>query len=521
MLSSIVEEEERTSFEETSNPPSFALSNSDDDVESITYMKDLDSYDQVDSLQQAVSETSTVGRPGQWQDYLKRKLHTMLDRIIDEAKHKDEQDEILQKAIDMVEGLRHLTRFHVAALIGNENKVDDESTTTHSESLLDEFGDCDGIRAKLSTALEGKRLAELRITDLKAHIDSIEQTRALPRKISDEDYIVESPQHLVERLTEERNMLLNRNEGNEVLWRNKQEEKAIEHQVAFLELKQQHEAEVQALQDELVILKQQLHTQAGSNSCPQSSSTAVGSECSREMVSDDLGSRNPSLLSTHTDFPWLQRVTTWLGALACPSRIPRALAPAPVEPSADSFLQVQDVVWKLLKSIASIIGFCCATKGLLILEATSKAFQTFGQRVEHGHSLVGLLGNADMAGFLRRAILTQQRLAENAYISKPAGFDLSNVGSLQFVDRCGQLLRCTVLVAHFSLPPKLQTDATCHIIVDPESTSRLENSEADEGDRQKLSRPWSNFLLGNSDTNSVAASDSASNLGEYTIDRGE
>mmetsp|Transcript_133366 Transcript_133366/g.386037 ORF Transcript_133366/g.386037 Transcript_133366/m.386037 type:complete len:1013 (+) Transcript_133366:195-3233(+) len=312
------------------------------------------------------------------------------------------------------------------------------------------------LKDKLVAAAEEKRIMHARLADTRRELEAteerhqrtIDRLRAKLRHfgIDDDpeahDGAGEDLSVKVWSLEEERNLLRNELEAQQVQWQAQLESEQRQCVAALATLKEERTVAVkdrdlkQKVEDTLAETQRNLKT---TRQALADSETKLAASRVEVAASTQLGS-------------------SLVGLLRCPLRAREAAAAVPRPMSGGA--SCQGIVWQIVSSVGGVAALLCSDDGLVIRDASKKAFTMWGSGNLRGASLFKLIFDDGMATWLQSEL---EAPATPAFASADAasGFWLRDLGFVEFRNRLGSAFDASVVCArlpeetHQGRPPSV------------------------------------------------------------------
>lgn len=370
-------------------------------------------------------------------------------------------------------------------------------------------------KEELFRALEAKRIAVNRIEDMKRELESThrrhevivadfkmqlaraEQCGGRRGSVGRDDHSeLQSLREQLHGTIEDKNILTNKLECQEVSWKSKLDHMELENKQTVADLKRQHSDHIAKLQSKLDETKAEFKQRLAK--AEQEKQEA------EERAAPPVPSKNGAVAAT------------WVSLLRCPTRMAEAgsklgAVPSATASGAPEALYCRDVSWQVLNSVHGVISFLCDSPGLKILQSSERANMIWGSNMLVGSLVVSLLAVPASAAWLRRAILTHQALAkmEGAAGDVP-GFAIHTLGRLEFREGSNGSFESQVTVAHLPAEPRLGREASVVVLVEPLLTAAANKRTESRSGRSEARGQRTQSVV----SDDVQPDDSASNIAQ-------
>jgi len=290
--------------------------------------------------------------------------------------------------------------------------------------------------AELNAALEAKRTLTMRLSDTRRELEAMEerhkralaQLHARLRSYGDDGFPREPEPcdtdivSKVWSLEEERNLLKNELEGQQVLWQAKLESEQRQSEAVLAKLKEQQDVAEKDRELTSKVEERLLETERALKLAKQS----LADTQQKLAMAESAKQAAP---------------TSLLDLLRCPTRSRSSALPMQMAHSPEA--SCQGIVWQVIASIGGVAALLCADESLIIRDASKKAFTMWGSGKLRGSSLFSLIFDEAMASWLKSEL---EAPATPAFANPghTAGFWLRDLGWVEFRSRLGSAFEASV-----------------------------------------------------------------------------
>lgn len=304
---------------------------------------------------------------------------------------------------------------------------------------------------QLAIATEEKRILNIRLVDMRReleateerHVRTIEQLRARLRHYGERDSSEGSSDDSddwaskVRGLEEDRNLLRNELEAQQVHWRAQLEAEQHQSTAVLATLREERDIADKDRELKAKIEDSLVETQRSLKSTRQALADSEASLQAALARNAEKASVNRSIL----DF------------FRCPPRAGQA-APLGVHvPGDGSGSSCQSLVWQIMSAVSGVAALLCSGDGLVIRDASKKAFAMWGSGMLRGASLLKLIHDDGVAEWLQSELEAPATPVFTSIASSP-GFWLRDLGFVEFKNRLGSAFDASVVCAR--LPEEVQ-----------------------------------------------------------------
>jgi len=457
-LQSIDEEEDEDMASQAGSGVSGQVS-SDCDGDGVGDLRDFDDYDatseKVLSLTEKLIETESwnkhldevkKAKEAEYQAKIQR-LAEQLQQARQEAVQN--QDWVRQLEMDKQE-IECEKQAEVssmkAALISTQMQQVASADTSRTQELEEKLAKYTNqvieLKEQLSSAMAEKKILNVRLADTRReleaseerHMRTIEQLQSRLRQYGEET--PESPLHHSDdlmtkmwNLEEERNLLRNELEGQQVHWQSQLETEQRQCAAALAKLKEERDLAEKdrelkrKVEDTLADTQRQLKNTRQVLSDTEAKLEAARAEKAASVV----------VRSSFLDF------------LRCPTRAREDLAvTALARQLSGSGVSCQAIVWQIVSAVSGVAALLCSDDGLVIRDASKRAFTMWGSATLRGSSVFKLIYDESMASWLQTELEAPAAPAF-ATPNMPVGFWLRDLGFVEFRSRLGSAFEASVI----------------------------------------------------------------------------
>lgn len=170
----------------------------------------------------------------------------------------------------------------------------------------------------------------------------------------------------------------------------------------------------------------------------------------------------------------------------------------------------QDITWQTLAHAHIVMALICNAETLEIFAATLRCVQVFGDAVDTGKVIYGLVAHQTKVMYLKRAIAVNQGLIEGESTIRPLGFGVKPIGTVELVTKDSLLINANLTICHLPAEQALNKEAALIVLIAPQNggtghRSSVHSNLSDDGLRNRRHYQQS-------DLSSIRPSDSASNV---------